>query len=105
MDEQLIAAIAAVLLACAGWLKSHSEVSAVKKDRESTKIERDTRIALLEGKVAEMDKRLNEGNDRFERFERELKETNGLLRELLGMFRMTTRAGSHQPPMDGRFDL
>lgn len=30
---------------------------------------------------------LAEGNDRFDRIERELKETNGLLRELVGMFK------------------
>lgn len=60
---------------------------AIAKDREVTKIERDTKIALLEAKCSEMEKRLNEGNDRFERFEKELKETNGMLRELIGMFK------------------
>lgn len=91
MNEQLLAAIIAVLVAAAGWLKSHTEVNAVKRDRENTKVERDTRIAILESKVAEMDKRLEEGNDRFERFERELKETNGMLRELIGMFKMSDK--------------
>lgn len=91
MDEQLVAAIIAVLVAAAGWLKSHTEVNAVKRDRESTKVERDTRIAILESKVSEMDKRLEEGNDRFKRFERELKETNGMLRELIWMFKMSDK--------------
>ena len=97
MQEQLITAIVAVLLALAAWLKSHSEVENVKKDRETTKMERDTRIALLEQKVAEHDKMMENGNERFDRIERELKETNGLLREMLGMFKMTTRAASHTP--------
>lgn len=88
--EQLVTVIIAFLVAATGWLKSHTEVKAVQRDRETTKIERDTRIALLEAKVSEMDKRLEEGNDRFERFEKELKETNGMLRELIGMFK-----GSH----------
>lgn len=91
MNDQLLAAIIAVLVAAAGWLKSHTEVNAVKRDRESTKVERDTRIAILESKVSEMDRRLEEGNDRFERFERELKETNGMLRELIGMFKMSDK--------------
>ena len=91
MNDQLLAAIIAVLVAAAGWLKSHTEVNAVKRDRESTKVERDTRIAILESKVSEMDKRLEDGNDRFERFERELKETNGMLRELIGMFKMSDK--------------
>ena len=89
-SEQLIPVIIAFLVAATGWLKSHTEVKAVQRDREATKVERDTRIALLEAKVSEMDKRLEEGNDRFERFEKELKETNGMLRELIGMFK-----GSH----------
>jgi uncharacterized coiled-coil protein SlyX len=97
MDNELIAAIVAVLLAAAGWLKSHSEVEGVKKDRETTKMERDTKIALLEQKVAEHDKMMENGNERFDRIERELKETNGLLRELVGMFKMSTRARSHTP--------
>lgn len=73
MDGQLIASIAGFLVAAAGWLKSHTEVNAVKRDRETTKVERDTEIALLESKVVDMEKRLDEGNDRFERFEKELK--------------------------------
>ena len=39
----------------------------------------------------------NAGNERFDRIERELKETNGLLRELVGMFKATTRAMGHTP--------
>ena len=97
MQEQLITAIVAVLLALAAWLKAHSEVEGVKKDRESTKMEHDTKIALLEQKVAEHDRMMDEGNGRFDRIERELKETNGLLRELVGMFKMSTRARSHTP--------
>ena len=91
MEESLVTAIVAILVSAAGWLKSHTEVNAVRRDRESTKVERDTKIAILESKVSEMEKRLVEGNDRFERFERELKETNGMLRELIGMFKMSDK--------------
>lgn len=42
-----------------------------------------------------------EGNDRFARFEKELKETNGMLRELIGMFKMTTKSAMHTPPTEG----
>lgn len=93
MNEQLMAAIIAFLVAAAGWFKSHTEVNEVKRDRESTKVERDTKIALLESKVIDMEKRLDEGNDRFERFEKELKETNGMLRELIGMFKGSNLGG------------
>ena len=97
MEEKLITALVAFLLAGAAWFKSHSEVEGVKKDREATKMERDTKIALLEQKVAEHDKMMENGNERFDRIERELKETNGLLRELVGMFKATTRAMGHTP--------
>ena len=76
MDEQLIAAIVAVLLALAGWLKSHSEVESVKKDREVTKADRDTKIALLEQKCEMLERRLDDGNVRFDRMDDELKAIN-----------------------------
>lgn len=84
MDEQLVAAIIAVLVAAAGWLKSHTEVNAVKRDRESTKVERDTRIAILESKVSNMEKCLENGDKRFDRIEDELKMTNKTLSEIVG---------------------
>lgn len=84
MDQQLITAVVAVLVAAAGWLKSHTEVNAVKRDRESTKVERDTKIALLESKVSDLDKRLEDGSSRFDRIEDELKSTNKTLSEIVG---------------------
>lgn len=39
--------------------------------------------------VDNLKSQLEAGNNRFDRIEKELKETNGLLRELLGMFKMT----------------
>ena len=90
MDAEIVGAIVGILGAGAAYIKAHAENTEIVKSRESTKVERDTRIALLEAKVSEMDKRLEEGNDRFERFEKELKETNGMLRELIGMLK-----GSH----------
>lgn len=91
MEEKLVEAVVGLILAITIYLKNRSEVNGVKADRERTKVERDTRIALLEQKVAEHDKMLAEGNDRFDRIERELKETNGLLRELVGMFKASRR--------------
>lgn len=83
-DTVLVNAIVAVLVAAAGWLKSHTEVNAVKRDRESTKVERDTKIALLESKVSDLDKRLEDGSSRFDRIEDELKSTNKTLSEIVG---------------------
>lgn len=74
---------------------------AIAKAREVTKIERDTEIAILKEKCSEMLKWREEGNDRFARFEKELKETNGMLRELIGMFKMTTKSAMHTPPTEG----
>lgn len=97
MTPELIASIVAVLGALTAYLKAHSESADIVRSREATKQERDTRIALLETKVVELEHRLDAGSDRFDRIEKELKETNGLLRELLGMFKMTTRAAGHTP--------
>ena len=83
-DAVLVNAFVAVLVAAAGWLKSHTEVNAVKRDRESTKVERDTKIALLESKVSDLDKRLEDGSSRFDRIEDELKSTNKTLSEIVG---------------------
>ena len=94
MEEKLVEAVVGLILALTIYLKNRSEVNGVKADRERTKVERDTRIALLEQKVAEHDRMMDEGNDRFDRIERELKETNGLLRELVGMFK-ASRMHSH----------
>lgn len=51
VNAELIAATIAVLTALAGWLKSHSEVASVKADRERTRVERDTKIAILENEL------------------------------------------------------
>ena len=83
-DAVLVNAVVAVLVAAAGWLKSHTEVNAVKRDRESTKVERDTKIALLESKVSDLERRLEDGSSRFDRIEDELKSTNKTLSEIVG---------------------
>jgi len=105
MDPKLLAAIIAVLMglasvlgAVATYIKSRSELVKIKADREKTKNERDTEIALLKQKVAIHDEMMKNGIERFERVEKELKENNGLLRELLGMFKMSVRAKDHAPP-------
>lgn len=97
MDEQLIAAIVAVLLALAGWLKSHSEVESVKKDREVTKADRDTKIALLEQKYEMLEKRLDDGNSRFDRMDSELKAINHSLTTIITKVDMMLRKSGHTP--------
>ena len=97
MDEQLIAAIVAVLLALAGWLKSHSEVVDVKKDREATKAQRDTKIALLEQKCAMLEQRLDDGNSRFDRMDDELKAINKSLTTIITKVDMMLRKSGHTP--------
>lgn len=84
MDGQLIASIAGFLVAAAGWLKSHTEVNAVKRDRETTKAERDTEIAVLKAKVVDLEKRLGDGDSRFARLETQMGQMNGTLNNILG---------------------
>lgn len=85
MDNELIAAIVAVLLAAAGWLKSHSEVAEVKADREQTKKDRDTKIALLEQQCSEMRKRLDDGDAVMKGLQSTLSELNANVSFIRGM--------------------
>ena len=62
-NPDMVAAIVAVLLATAGWIKSHSEVQNVKNDREATKQQRDTEIALLKAELENQSKQLKEYKD------------------------------------------
>lgn len=89
MESDIIAAIVGILGAGAAYIKAHAENTEIVKSRESTKVERNSRIASLETTVENLKSQLEAGNNRFDRIEKELKETNGLLRELLGMFKMT----------------
>lgn len=132
MDDKLIAAVVAVLLAVAGWLKSHSEVAEVKADREQTKKSRDTEIALLKSELetqkkqaedfrAYIEKRLTEGDaimkgftEQFsvlngnvsfirgllegrDQYDKQLKETNKNINDLIGVLRSSTRCSGHTP--------
>lgn len=74
--------------------KAEAHAKAIESDREATKIDRDkefqamrTKIAVMEAKCGEMTKRLDEGNTHFKELEKEMKDNNGLLRELLGALR------------------
>ena len=67
---------------------------AIELQREQAKKERDLEIENLKSEVKliqhenkETRERLNEGNSHFVRLESEAKETNGLLREIIGALR------------------
>ena len=132
MEEKLITALVAFLLACAAWLKSHSEVAEVKADREQTKKSRDTEIALLKSELetqkkqaedfrAYIEKRLTEGDvvmkglteqlsvlngnvsfirgllEGRDQYDKQLKETNKNINDLIGVLRSSTRSSGHTP--------
>ena len=132
MEEKLIAALVAFLLAGAAWLKSHSEVAEVKADREQTKKSRDTEIALLKSELetqkkqdedfrAYIEKRLTEGDvvmkglteqlsvlngnvsfirgllEGRDQYDKQLKETNKNINDLIGVLRSSTRCSGHTP--------
>lgn len=131
-NPDVIAAVVAVLLAAAGWLKSHSEVQNVKNDREATKQQRDTEIALLKADLENLRKQLKEykddtdkrlcegdaimkgfteqfsvlnGNVSFirgllegrDQYDKQLKETNKNITDLIGVMRSSTRSSGHTP--------
>lgn len=104
IDSNLVAPIGGVLVALAGWLNSHSEVSAVKRDREQTKTERDTEIAILNEKVKLLERRLDDGSARFDRIDEEIKTMNAKLTAIIGRFDtvISMWTNSHWPGNEGR---
>lgn len=131
-NPDIMAAIVAVLLAAAGWFKSHSEVNDVKADREQTKKSRDTEIALLKSELetqkkqaeefrAYIEKRLTEGDvvmkglteqlsvlngnvsfirgllEGRDQYDKQLKETNKNVNDLISTLRSSTRCSGHTP--------
>lgn len=127
-----LASAASVCAALAAYLKSRTEVQNVKKDREATKQQRDTEIALLKAELenqrkqlkeykTDTDKRLTEGDvvmkgftEQFsvlngnvsfirgllegrDQYDRQLKETNKNITDLIGVMRSSTRSSGHTP--------
>lgn len=103
---KFLAGLAGVITGITGLvkaIKSTSEAKAAKADaaaiieaRKETAEQRNaeveklnTEIEVLKNEVSNHDRRLKEGLERFDNLESELKETNGLLREILGALKIT----------------
>lgn len=90
-------AVAAVVKAVQAGRKAEAadtRAVAIELQREQAKKERDREIENLKSEVKvlqhenkEVRERLSEGNGHFVRLEVEVKETNGLLREIIGALR------------------
>lgn len=87
---------------------------AIELQREQAKKERDQEIENLKSEVKllqhenrETRERLNEGNTHFVRLESEVKETNGLLREIIGALnnKGLIISGSPKVARDSRMEL
>lgn len=88
--------------------------SEIEIAREQSKKERDREIESLKSEVKllqhenrETRERLNEGNTHFVRLESEVKETNGLLREIIGALnnKGLIISGSPKVARDSRLEL
>ena len=87
--------------------KANSEIEAINKARENTAIARDaqaqeikTEIEVLKKIVSNHEKQLADGTHEFESIRSELKEQNGLLREILGALKIKFNL-----PIDGNGSL
>ena len=78
-----------------------------KKDRDREIESLKSEVKLLQHEDRETRERLNEGNTHFVRLESEIKETNGLLREIIGALnnKGLIISGSHKVARDSRLDL
>ena len=77
-------------------LAAKADAAAIIEARKETAEQRNaeveklnTEIEVLKNEVSNHDRRLKEGLERFDNLESELKETNGLLREILGAIKIT----------------
>lgn len=124
MEKEVVAAVIAVLMgfaallgAIAAYIRSKAGDKEIKEERATTKIERDkeiqdlqVRLAVSEAKnvdlekkhetfVAETNKRLQEGDDKFDRVDSEFKEMNKLLGIIVGKLDVlvSMKERSHAP--------
>lgn len=81
------------------------EQSKKERDREIESLKSEVKLLLHENK--ETRERLNEGNSHFVRLESEAKETNGLLREIIGALnnKGLIISGSPKVARDSRMEL
>ena len=110
-------AVAAVVKAVQATKKAEAADArsvAIELSREQAKKERDqeiqalkTEVALLKASKEDTDKRLLDGNNHFVRLEGEVRETNGLLREIIGALRNKGLVISESPKAarDSRLEL
>ena len=84
-----------------------AEAEAIVQARKQTAEQRDnqveqlnTKIEVLKNEVKNHNRRLNEGTEKFAALEGEIKETNGLLREILGALKIKFNL-----PIDGNGSL
>ena len=87
--------------------KANAEIDAINRDRENTALARDaqaqemkTEIEVLKKIVSNHEKQLADGTHEFESIRSELKEQNGLLREILGAIKIKFNL-----PIDGNSSL
>lgn len=78
-----------------------------KKDRDREIESLKSEVKLLQHENRETRERLNEGNSHFVRLESEVKETNGLLREIIGALNNNGLiiSGSPKAARDSRLEL
>lgn len=78
-----------------------------KKDRDREIESLKSEVKLLQHENRENRERLNEGNSHFVRLESEVKETNGLLREIIGALnnKGLIISGSPKVARDSRLEL
>lgn len=114
---KILGALAAVITGITALVKAlaslkearaaKAEAENIVKARKQTAEQRDnqveqlnTKIEVLKNEVKNHNRRLNEGTERFATLEGEVKETNGLLREILGALKIKFNL-----PIDGNGTL
>jgi CII-binding regulator of phage lambda lysogenization HflD len=82
MTPELATSIIACLGALAAWLKNHTEVSGIQKDREATKTSRDEEAQKMRDKILILDQQLSASKQDISRLEGQVTAATGQLNQL-----------------------
>lgn len=86
MAIEPIASIVALLGAVTAFIKSHTDKTKIQEDRAESRKSYDERFSVLTLRIMQLEKRMDEGNDKFTQIDQRLDKINETLSELKGMF-------------------
>lgn len=88
MTPELIASIIALIGAITAFVKSQADKNKIQVQRTESHKSYNEKLLLLTQRMDQCEKRLDDGNNKFNMLDKRLDDINGTLKELKGMFAM-----------------